>query len=177
MTMRKKVKPIKNFRKGNTRGRNNNSLGKVTDAKTIEIVERRYQVMKLRRDGYTIKEIADALNTSVGTIAIDIKTILIDTIEKTAETVEQSREIQAQRLDALVKTYLPLATDSHKELRVDPLTGKDVIVELPPDPKYAQVVLSTEARRSRLLALDKPESKTEEESGIRVYVGVDVDLV
>lgn len=148
-----------------------------TDAKTIELIERRYQILELRRDGWNHDQIARCLGVSTATVSLDLKEILNNTLIKNAETTEENRSLQIERLDHLLRTYMPFATDSHREIRVDPLTGKEVIVTIPPSAICAALVLNIEARRAKLLALDVPETKKLEVTGVREYIGVDVDKV
>jgi len=150
---------------------------RLTDAKTIAVIERRYQVVALRRDGLTHREIAQELGISMATVTEDLKTILNDTIIKSAETAEENRQIQIDRLDRIIKSYSPLAFEWHKEKMRDRATGKDVVVECPPDPKYAQMILAAEKRRAELLALDKPQEKATQEVAVRIYEGVDISQV
>lgn len=155
-----------------------NTAQKILDAKTVEVVQNRYEIVKRRRDGESLQSIAIDLNMSVQQVSLELKSVLVTYVEETQETVEESRALQDMRLDELIRTYLPLATQSHKERAVDRLTGQEVIVTVPPDPKCAGVVLATETRRAKLLGIDKPEPKgAEGETGIRVYVGVNMDKV
>lgn len=173
MPRKKAVVAPKEFKKRVRKQRNN----KHHHTQTLEAVERRYKVVKMRRDGMSIPDIAADLGVSLNTVANDLVEILDKTYIEIEETVEQARNIQLQRLDALLIPAMKLATTEHNELSFDPRTGAPVIVTMPPDPKYAGVVLQIEARRAKLLALDKPETKIVEVSGIREYVGVDYSKV
>jgi len=150
---------------------------RLTDAKAIAVIERRYRVVGLRRDGYTHKEIAEELNISPQTVSQDLKMILTETIIKTEETVEEDRALATARLDKITKAFMPLATEEHYETAVDPVTGKKIAVLVPPDPKFANVILAAETRRAKLRGTDKPELKQLEVSGVRIYEGVDLDQV
>jgi hypothetical protein len=140
------------------------------------MIERRYQVVEMRRDGYTILEIAKSLGVTVETIRKDLTQVLNATIEKTAETTEENRQLQIERLDKLLKEYMYLATSRFTKV-LNPTTGvvedKFVIGSL----AAAQMVLGIEMRRAKLLALDVPETRKLEVSGIREYVGVDTEQV
>lgn len=149
----------------------------VTSGKLIKRVEQRRTVMLLRRDGWTYDEISTATGLAQFTIHQIVVECLDMNINELKLNTEQEREIQKNRLDALLKTHLPLAIDSHKEVRTDRLTGLEVIVEVPPDPIHAGVVLKVEERRAKLLALDTPEVKKLEVTGIREYRGIDLEKI
>lgn len=147
-----------------------------THANLVARIERRYQAIHLRKMGHTVQEIADALKVTPITIREDIREVLRVSIHETAETSEEERQLQVERLDALLKEYLPLC-QLHTEKRVDVTTGKEVLVLTPPNAIYGQLILSIEARRAKLKALDVPETKKLEVSGVRIYPGVDLDEV
>lgn len=126
-------------------------------AHELRLLERRYGVWKLRKDGNTINQIAASLGTSEETVRQDIIAIAKRLSSELAETVEESRSLQVARLDALLKKYQDLAENGNMGA--------------------ATLVLSIEARRSKLLALDMPENKRLEVTGIREYIGIDLDDV
>lgn len=149
----------------------------VLTASDIEVIERRYEVMKLRRDGYTIMEIAKVVDISPKTVTNDLKDSLNATLKEHSFTTEEERQIAIERLDQLIKVYTPLATEViHREV-IDGRTGRAIVVTEPPNPAYAALLLNIEARRAKLLALDVPETKKLEVSGVREYVGINLDLV
>lgn len=133
------------------------AVAKLTEAREMALLERRYQVWTLRTQGYTIRDISASLGISMPTVRDDIITIGKRLAGDLAETVEENRSLQISRLDALLKKYQPLAEGGSLSA--------------------AQMVLSIETRRSKLLALDVPETKKLEVSGVREYVGVDMDQV
>lgn len=143
----------------------------------IVAYERRYAVVCLKRDGYSVPEIADMMSMEPKQVEKDIEFVLKMTRSESGKATEIERALQIERLDQLIKAYTPLAVDHHKEAMVDKFTGQVVIVTKPPDPAYGNLVLSVEARRAKLLALDKPETKKLDITAIRQYVGVDVDDV
>lgn len=170
---RTKTKSVANLRK---RMPSKSNIGKRLSMDAIRVIERRYQVVGLRRDGYSIKEISDTLNISVETARKDLEFLLTHTIKETAETCEENRQIQIERLDLLIKSYTPLATQWHKEVRVNK-DGSECVIECPPNPAYATLILNVEQRRAKLLALDVPETKNINHTGIREYVGVNMEEV
>lgn len=145
----RKVKP----RPGDT-GR---GTGRILRGHELQLLERRYQVWTLRKDGNTIREIAQTLGFSEASIRDDIITIAKRISSELAETVEESRTLQVARLDALLVKYQKLAEGGNMGA--------------------ATLVLSIEQRRSKLLALDLPENKKLEVTGIREYVGINLDDV
>ena len=159
-------RPLKDFRR--ISNRNVPSQNRVLSTKTVMDVERRYQVIEMRRGGMSIREIAQELNVSEPTISRDLKFVLTEAIQATAETTEEHRHLAMERLDGLLRAYYSTATEV--------LVTEDGQI-IPENMMAAQLVLKIEERRAKLLALDKPENKGGEESGIREYVGVNMDEV
>lgn len=150
---------------------------KLTSTRTLRKVQRMYEVTHLKEQGYSHTEIAEALKLSPMEVGKLLRECLELTISEVAETTEQARQMEIARLDRLVKTYHHYAHDVHTEIRINPMTGMEVLVEMPPDPKYAKLLLDVSTRRSKLLALDVPEVKKIETTGIREYIGVDISKV
>jgi len=152
-------------------------VAKVTSVQSVRIIERRYKVMMMRRDGHSIAEIADALNVAESTVRSDEVEVLNRMASEMSETAAENRQLQIQRLDALLKAYMPIAR-GYTEIVDDPasLSGKREKV-YPPDPVMGAMVIKIEERRSKLLALDMPEDKGGALTGVREYVGVDMDQV
>lgn len=132
-------------------------LARVTSAQALRLLERRYGVWKLRKDGYSVRDIASSLGVGEDTVRADIVTIAQRISKETAESVEESRFLQVERLDAMLVKYQPLAEGGNLSA--------------------ASMVLQIEARRSKLLALDLPEQKKLDVTGIREYVGINLDDV
>lgn len=141
-------------RAGGDKGR---GTGRILRSHELRLLERRYQVWKLRKDGYTIRDIAATLGCTDDTVRDDIIVIAKRLSSELAESVEESRTLQVARLDALLVKYQTLAEAGNMGA--------------------ATLVLSIEARRSKLLALDLPENKKLEVTGIREYVGINLDDV
>jgi len=164
----KPPRPLKNFRKGVDNGsRKPRRTGLLTPA-NIAIIERRYQVVKLRTSGTLFREIAQELNISEATAYADLKAVLFHTVGDSSETKTENRQLATDRLDGLLKAYYEIATEVL-------VTDDGQIV--PSSMAAAQLVLQIESRRAKLLALDEPETKGAAESSVREYVGVDVDKV
>lgn len=137
--------------------RRGQGVQKMVSAKALKLLQRRYSVWKLRKDGYPVREIAESLGVGEEIIREDIVTIAERMAKEMGESVEESRFLQIERLDALLKKFQPLAEAG----------------SIP----AASMVLQVEARRSKLLALDMPEQKKLDVTGIREYIGIDVDEV
>lgn len=150
--------------------------GKLLSAKSIKKVELEYKIVCMRRDGYTVQEVADTLRISTSTVRECVKNCLERAITEMNETTEEHRQLQLERLDSLIKANLPYARGFDTEV-VDPKTGALKIIKTPPNPAYAQLILSAESRRAKLLALDIPETKKLDITGVREYYGVDVEKV
>jgi DNA-binding CsgD family transcriptional regulator len=130
---------------------------RILSPNSAQALARRYQVFALRKDGYTIREIAETLNLSEESVHRDLKTVMSRLATELAENVEENRTLQIARLDALLKKYQGLAEAGNLSA--------------------ASMVLAIETRRSKLLALDVPEQKKLEVTGIREYVGIDLNEV
>lgn len=130
---------------------------KMTSPMALQLLQRRYSVWKMRKDGYSVREIHEVLGHTEETIRGDIVTIAARLATALGESVEESRFLQIERLDALLKKFQPL--------------GEAGSVPA------AAMVLQIESRRSKLLALDMPEVKKLDVTGIREYVGVNLDDV
>lgn len=126
-------------------------------ADNVGDLERRYRVWTLRKDGYSFREISQALGVTESAARNDVAVIAKRLVSDLGETVEESRMLQVVRLDALIKKYQPMAEQGNLSA--------------------ASMVLAIEARRSKLLALDTPETKKLDVTGIRQYIGVNLDLV
>lgn len=153
-SMKKKTAPTPiNVKKGVK----NKGKAKITSTRAIRMIERQYQVLKLRKEGLTIHAIAEQLKINDSAVREALKLVLERISTALVETVEESRQLQVERLDALLLRYMPLAESGNLSA--------------------ASMVLMIEARRSKLLALDTPETKRIETTGIREYIGVDLDKV
>jgi len=149
----KKAVPVKALRtQGKTRGSN-----VVNSVQTLRQVDRRYKVVELRRQGYSYEEIARTLGCTTVTASEDAKQVMGMAIKEFSETTEEMRQMEIERYDALLRFYQPLAEAGNLAA--------------------AGLSLQISDRRRKLLALDKPEEKNQQETAIRIYVGVDVDAV
>ncbi len=129
----------------------------INSVQTIRQVERRYKVMEMRRHGWSFDQIAQTLGCTAVTASEDAKAVMGMALTELAETTEEQRQLEVERYDALLRFYQPLAEAGNLAA--------------------AGLVLSISASRRKLCALDKPEEKNQQETAIRVYVGIDVDAV
>lgn len=113
--------------------------------------------MAMRRQGYTLEDIADTLKCAVETVRTDLAEVLSRTASKMLETTEEMREQELDRYRSLLKFHQPLAEAGN-------LASAGLVI-----------TISREIRK--LMAVDKPEEKREQESGIRVYVGINMEDV
>jgi len=143
----------------------------------VQKVENKYQVVTLRRDGYTMREIADILKVSITLVHNALHEVMHETILKYRESSEEARQLQVERLDGLLKIYTPLARGYEAIVADDKNPGVMRTVQVKPNLEAAKFILDIEARRAKLLALDVPETKKLDVTGIREYVGVDLDEV
>src|SRR5690348_1571549 len=83
--------------------------GRILSATVVEKVERRFQVLEMRKKGYTLQEIAEALQVGPDTVRSDLQKVLSDTIKTMAENTGEARQLEVERFDAIIKYYWPLA--------------------------------------------------------------------
>jgi len=126
-------------------------------AQNARILERRYKAMAMRKDGIDVYKIATILECGVDTIKHDLQEVLGQTATALYESTEEARNLERSRYDALFRRYQPLAEGGDKAA--------------------AMIVLQISKELRRMEALDKPEEKRTEETGVRVYVGIDIDAV
>lgn len=160
--------------------------GAVLAPNALRIIERRHAVITMRRDGCLVEEIAKTLSIGIDTVRNDLKTVLAQAVTETQETVEEHRQLEIDRLDKLIQTYTPLAHGfeklvEDKENKVRRPDGSVVngqkLVLVPPDIQAANLLMSLSVQRRKLLALDVPEQKGATETGIREYIGIEIELV
>lgn len=82
--------------------------GKKTDAKQIEMEERRQQVYVLRRNGASFRDIARQLNCDAKTAHSDFQEVMRRVIEDNNGTAQEYRELDLARIDRLLQSLAPL---------------------------------------------------------------------
>lgn len=154
---KKKAVQVKRLRDKKRAVRAPTGPGKLLSPQTVRVIESDYQVMIMRRDGHTIQQIAETLGLNQSTVSEKIKKVLSNTIGEMAETTEEHRQLELERYDAIIKTYMPMCIAGNLAA--------------------AAVILQVSQQRRKLLSLDIPEVKRLEVTAIREYVGVDLEQV
>lgn len=108
-----------------------------TSARITEGAERQKQAVALRIAGATFAQIGDRLGVTAQAAHKMVVKALADTAKKTAESAEQLRQMELQRLDALQASLWP-----------DAMRG---------DEQKVDRVLKIMAQRAKLLGLNAPE--------------------
>lgn len=126
-------------------------MGKKLDARTLQISERRDQVIQLRRAGLSIRDIAARVNADPKTVHADIKTMLADAIRENVDNADQLRALEIERLDRVMLGLSPL---------VFPSKGGAT-----PDLKAVDRYLRISEQRARLLGLYAPVKQDVQVSG------------
>ncbi len=122
----------------------------------IVAAERRRTAIGLRRNGATYEQIAEALDIAVGTARNYVKDAL-ESIEKdVAETAEEVRELELQRLDHMLRILAQ---------KVESAAAED-------DYRPMQMQLRIQERRARLLGLDAP-AKHDHSGKVAVSHGIE----
>lgn len=73
---------------------------------------RRAEAWALRIEGHSVRQIAEVMNVSVGAVSEYLQETLTELREDSRELAEGWRQIQLDRLDAVVATWLPVSRDS-----------------------------------------------------------------
>lgn len=171
----KKILEIRRLRETKPTG-----TGRILAAKNARRLELEFQCITLRTAGHSIRDIATTLTVDEGTVRACLERLLTRAVKETNESVEEARQLQMERLDQLLVKYQRSALGYSEEVdALDPISHKIVkkTVVHPPNQGAASLVLAIEQRRSKLCALDLPEVKKLEVSGVREYVGVDIAKV
>lgn len=129
-------------------------------------------VIRWRIEGWSFTEIGNELGITRQAARERYWTArkqLQDTTASAIEEIEEKKDNQVARMEALIKAWLPLAVGKHK----DPDTGLPVL-----NKDAAAVVLKAEERLARLIGLDAPAKTDITSGGARVSNGVTpADLV
>lgn len=129
----------------------------VVSPRALKLLQTRWSIWEMRKDGHSVHDIAKTMEMSEETVRGHIVTIGQRLAKDMSESVEENRSLAIDRLDALLLKYQAQAEGGDKAA--------------------AALVLSIESRRAKLLALDMPEQRRLEVTGIREYVNVDLDKV
>lgn len=104
----------------------------------IEIETRRTQALDLRRQGYSYRAIAKALYVSLETAYSDVDTALKQATARNANSADDLRTLELQRLDEMLAAVYPLAIKG---------IGSNI-----------DRVLKIMERRARYLGIDAPQA-------------------
>lgn len=131
-------------------------------ARKYNSAERRVEIAKLRRDGYTLREISSILfqrtgkRTSHTTVWNDLKKNLTELADQRIGYTAEDRELHVLAIDDLLKTWTQRARPVI-EREVDPVTGRvraRVVREANAD--AADRVLRILAAKAQVLGLNAP---------------------
>ena len=131
-------------------------------ARSYNAAERRVETAKLRRDGYTLREISSILfqrtgrRTSHTTVWNDLKKNLSELADQRIGYTAEDRELHVLAIDDLLKTWTARARPVVKR-DVDPVTGRvkaTVVREANAD--AADRVLRILAAKAQVLGLNAP---------------------
>jgi hypothetical protein len=123
-----------------TRPQMPSQLVHVNEVRAAERETRCAEAWRLRLQGCSMREISEQLNVSVGTVADYLRSVLVDLKAESRDGAEVWRRLELDRLDALVKAWLPIAQEpSHPE-----------------SAKGAAIVIRVVEAQSRLLGLLQP---------------------
>jgi hypothetical protein len=101
----------------------------------------------------------------------DLVDVLTAAVKETAENTEEARQLQVERLDGLLREFYAQSLSTEYQ---DPDGNTKVT---PGSMGAAAMVLAIESRRAKLQALDVPETKNVNVTGVREYIGVDMDQI
>ncbi len=118
--------------------------GKKSSAKAIGIQQRRRQVLELRRNGASIRAIAETLGYSHQLIHKDLKVALQAAIQQNTQSAEQNRQLELERLDAL---YLRVSKEVFNHVKTL-------------DIQAVNTLLKISEQRAKLLGLNAPEAQS-----------------
>jgi uncharacterized protein (DUF433 family) len=140
-------------------------------ADLIQTTERRRWVLQRRRQGDTVREIAEAAVEHFGEeqlpnswdmdgryVSKDLKRALKQAREEVDEIAEDYRELHVNRLENLLSELWPYAQEHTEEVLVDEDTGEAVEVTKPPDARIVDRVLAIMDRLAKFHHVeDAPE--------------------
>lgn len=110
--------------------------GKKSEARQINIEERRQQALDYRKAGYSYRDIGARLDVSHEQVRRDIEAALAALVDDTKDSAGQLRQLELERLDMLTKALEPMAKVGN--------------------PGAVNSFLRVMERRAKLLGLDAP---------------------
>lgn len=120
----------------------------MTTADEDRIAARRAEAIRLRVRGKTIREIAEALQISVGQAHLDVRTAMAATAKEAEENVAEQRGLELNRLERALEVVESVLTNS---------AGADQGDEL--SLKALDRLVKIQEQRAKLLGLYAPEKK------------------
>ena len=131
--------------------------------------QRRIQSLQLRTAGFSYRQIGAQLGVSEAQAHRDVHRELGKLAEKTEGHAREYRQLELERVDALMAPLWPRARGRRV---TNPDTG--VVEDIPPDLKAMDRLMRLMERRAKLLGLDlQPDEKDDTEVVIRVVYGED----
>ena len=120
-----------------------------TAPRRLKAAERRLEAMRLRKAGWTYREIADQLGINHSSVYQFVTEAMAEVRNQTSQEAEEYRAVELSRLEQIHKDWAPLATPGAE---ADHYAIENAA-------KAAAIVLKASERRSKLLGLDAPEKK------------------
>ena len=105
------------------------------------IIDRRNKAWLLRVKAWNIREIADELHVSIGTIHSDLEAVRLEVCDDTKDSALRYREIELQRLDSWIKIAADKLSICTEASEIAPLSNS---------------LKGLSERRAKLLGLDGP---------------------
>lgn len=137
------------------------------NSRRMEILKRREEVAQNCLDGKTIRQIAESLKLSVGTICNDLKTIRDEWQEHAQESISRQKALLLARINHLETMAYEAFENSKGEQAISTQRGKgktgssslEIIKQevrrySPGDPRFLQIIVDCIAQKCRLLGLN-----------------------
>lgn len=119
------------------------------------ILQRQLLALELRKSGFTYREIGEKLNISHVQAYKDVNEELKRLAELRADSADELRQLELEKLDKLEKNLMHWADAGSVEA--------------------TKALIKIQERRSKLLGLDAPEKKDVNIKGAKTYIGFTPD--
>ena len=151
---------------------------RIDAADRTDITKRRQQAIRLRRDGATWQQVADACGYATkGHACSDITRAFAQEQARTGESLTELRQVESAKLDELEHVVWEVLAANHLVVSGGKIVydGEDPLVDLGPVLASVDRLLKIAQRRAALHGADSPVKF--ESSGKLTYeiVGVDMD--
>lgn len=142
--------------------------GGITSSKKLKAAERRLLALGLRKQGFSLRDIADELArqgvaVSLGTVHNDLKQALSQVAEEMLDQARSVLALELLRLDEMQAAYWLAAVGGKVMVRNE--DGYPEERQVIPDPKRAALILDIMERRAKLLGLDKMDLRVGDPQG------------